>query len=431
MNDTSYSRRQWLYCAGGIALGWHSAHAFSAGPATANGGSRGWLWKQLVPHSDKRDDVPVPRDPWNGMLPHNGSLYLFGGAYPRYGPPRGPADLKTLGVLNDLWRFDLQSGTWHEILADDGQTHFDPSARRPCGRVLPCWVEANGKFYLFGGLTVLGAGWKIRLLNDLWSFDPATERWSLLESDDRRILKSPTEVDGKRPSALAAMGATVIGNRIFMYAGWGGDRAKGVLSPQLWSFDVISRTWTVHGNGDDKATSWPAKRYCPAVTTIDGKLYVWGGRDTTDRSPQFYNDLWSFDPAINKWTQLAGNATHSALKTQPSARYAMGHARVGKNWYMFGGFGAERGNSPQLNDLWRLDVHSGRWTLIQPHDGDKTIGPEATRPCARRVPAMTAHDDKVYLFGGLDLTSGPDERGPLVGFNDLWQGQSPANLPAD
>ena len=36
---------------------------------------------------------------------------------------------------------------------------------------------------------------------------------------------------------------------------------------------------------------------------------------------------------------------------------------------------------------------------------------------------MTAVGDAVYLFGGLDLTSGPDERGPLVGFNDLWAGR--------
>ena len=56
-------------------------------------------------------------------------------------------------------------------------------------------------------------------------------------------------------------------------------------------------------------------------------------------------------------------------------------------------------------------------------DPSKLVGPTAVRPCVRRVPAMTAVRDAVYLFGGLDLTSGPDERGPLVGFNDLWSGR--------
>lgn len=359
------------------------------------------------------------------MLAYKGSLYLFGGAFQRYGLPQGPADLKTLGVLNDLWRFDLKSARWHETLADNGQARFDASAERPCGRVLPCWVEAHDKFYLFGGLTVLGAGWKIRLLNDLWSFDPTTQRWSLLEPDDDRILKRPTHVDGKRPSKVAAMGTAVIGSRIFLYGGWGGDQTRVVLSPQLWSFDVVSRTWRLHGHGDPKANSWPAKRYCPAVTAFQGKLYLWGGRDSEDRSPQFYNDLWSFDPTTDQWSQLAGVATDRAVGMRPSPRYAMGHARIGNHWYMFGGFGAEGGNSPQLNDLWRLDLGNGSWTLVQAHDGGKAIGPKAIRPCVRRVPAMTAHGDKLYLFGGLDLTSGPDERGPLVGFNDLWLGEGP------
>ena len=81
--------------------------------------------------------MPVPRDPWNGMLAYKRSLYLFGGVYPRYGPPSGPADLRTMGSLNDLWRFDLSAGRWQQLEADNGQADFDPSAKRPCGRVLP------------------------------------------------------------------------------------------------------------------------------------------------------------------------------------------------------------------------------------------------------------------------------------------------------
>ncbi len=52
--------------------------------------------------------------------------------------------------------------------------------------------------------------------------------------------------------------------------------------------------------------------------------------------------------------------------------------------------------------------------------GGCPVGGGCTRP---RVPAMTAVGDAVYLLGGLDLTSGPDERDPLVGFNDLWTGR--------
>ena len=416
------SRRRWLHATAGAIVG--GVVGFPSVGADAAEATSAWSWKQLVAHAPGGAGVPVPRDPWNGMLAYKRSLYLFGGVYPRYGPPSGPADLRTMGSLNDLWRFDLSAGRWQQLEADNGQADFDPSAKRPCGRVLPCWAQLDGTFYLFGGLTSLAKGWKIRLLNDLWSYQPGSGRWTLLEPNDGRVLDKPAQVDAARPAADAAMGVAVIGRRIFLFGGWGGYRNRVVLSPQLWSFDVDSKRWTIHGTGEeDRRRPWPAKRYCPAVTEYDGRIYLWGGRDSEDRSPQFYNDLWSFDPKTGRWTELARQIKRIEPGTRPFGRYGVGQARVGHHWYIFGGFGGETGNSPQLNDLWQLDLRTHRWRLIEPHNSGKLVGPAALRPCVRRVPAMTAVGDAVYLFGGLDLTSGPDERGPLVGFNDLWSGR--------
>ena len=402
-----------------------------------------WRWKLLTPHRTQQGNgVPVARDPWNGLLAHDESLYLFGGAFPKYGSPAGPGDLKTLGVLNDLWRFDLRRGAdsesaspnqkpssgencWKLLEADNGRAVFEPSAKRPCGRVLPCWIVAHDRFYLFGGLTAYARGWKTRLLNDLWCYDPASREWTLLEADDGRMLDRPTQVSGGRPTALAAMGTCLVGDKIYCFAGWGGKQPSVVLSSELWSFDVNTRRWEHLGNGDT-GQLWPPKRYCPALTAWGGKLYLWGGRDTQDRRPQFYNDLWEYDPEQAGWKQLSANQPGgvSQQSTLPIARYAMGHAQVDGHWYIFGGFGSERGNSPQLNDLWRLDLRDKTWTLVEPHDGSKDFTSSARRPCVRRVPAMTGTDNSVYMFGGLDLTSGPDENGPLIGFNDLWQGST-------
>ena len=102
----------------------------------------------------------------------------------------------------------------------------------------------------------------------------------------------------------------------------------------------------------------------------------------------------------------------------------MGEAKSGRHWYLLGGFGNEKGNSPQLNDLWQMDLSRGTWSLLQPHNRAKDVSRNATRPAVRRVPAMVSSGQSVYLFGGLDLTSGTDERGPLIGFNDLWQGNT-------
>ena len=281
----------------------------------------------------------------------------------------------------------------------------------------PGGSKLDVKFYLFGGLSVLSAGWEIRLMNDFWVYDPQTVQWTQLEPDDGRVLNHPTQVDGKRPSAVAAMEAAVIGQTIYFQAGWGGYSGKVVLSPQLWAYHVGRQQWELLGDGRVDASEWPAKRYCSHVTSWQGKLYQWAGRDTQDRSPQFYNDLWVFDPQKSRWERLMPN-----LDIGPSARYAAGEARVGPSWYIFGGFGNEAGNAPQLNDLWRLDLRTGVWKLIEPDDGSKDVSPQATRPSVRRVPATTAAGDSVYIFAGLDLASGPEHTDPLIAFNDLWQG---------
>jgi len=374
-----------------------------------------WSWELLVAHGE--EEAPCPRDVWGGMLAHGGRLFLFGGATARYGPARAPGDLSTLGTLNDLWTYDPEHNRWTQLEGDDGSSGFSISAGRPCGRVLPAWVPVGGKFYLFGGLSVLGPGWRTCLLNDLWSYDPGTHRWELLEPHDGRALESPTSPRFHRPPTLAAMGAAGVGNRVYLMAGWG-RTPQVIISSQLWRYDISSGTWEFLG--PEGGEPWPSKRYCPAFVEYEGKLHLWGGRDTQEVPQRFYNDLWEYDIAGGRWRCLQGNRPDDP--GVPSPRYGMGHARMGHYWYIFGGFGSYEGHSPQLNDLWCYDFRSGSWECLCPHDGSKDYTPSAVRPGVRRVPGMAALDDHVYLFGGLDLASGPRDEGPLIAFNDLWRG---------
>ena len=178
-----------------------------------------WKWEMLHAHRDMHEAIPCPRDIWGGMLAYNGCLFVFGGAFLKYGPAKTHGDLTTLGTLNDLWRYDPAAATWTQLEEDDGSSGFSPSADRPCGRVLPAWVAVKDRFYLFGGLSVLGAGWRTRLLNDLWSYDPLRGRWELLEPHDGRALETPASVETSRPTMLAAMGVACVGTGIYLMAG--------------------------------------------------------------------------------------------------------------------------------------------------------------------------------------------------------------------
>ncbi len=392
----------------------------------------GFNWRLCHPHVESTGgDVPCAREAPGVLLPYKRRIYMFGGGALRYGASSGQGNKSTLGALNDLWVYDPSVEEWNLMEANDGAVGFDVSADRPCARILPAWVEVDDRFYLFGGLSILSEGWKFALLNDLWVYDPSDARWTLLEPDDGVLLEHPDCAGRGRPTTMGGFGTAVIGSRIYFFGGWG-HRAPlpptvetAVLNRQLWTYDTGTGTWDRIDSADGAAV--PPKRYVMSMTAWENRIYVWAGRDTQDRDPQFYNDLWCFDPATRAWTCLAENDFGAA--NRPSARYGQGSARIGDGWYVFGGFGPqgsfmpEEVNGPQLNDLWRLSLGTGDWTCLQAHDGSKDYSGSAPYPGVRRVPGMAALDDALYLFGGLDLASGPNDDGPVTGFNDLWVGR--------
>ena len=69
------SRRRWLHATAGAVVG--GGAGFASVGADAAEATSAWSWKQLVAHTPGGAGVPVPRDPWNGMLAYKRSLYLL------------------------------------------------------------------------------------------------------------------------------------------------------------------------------------------------------------------------------------------------------------------------------------------------------------------------------------------------------------------
>ena len=393
----------------------------------------GFQWQLLSPHTEVLSaDYPCPREAPTCILPYRDQLYMFGGGTLKYGASVTQGNKATLGSLNDLWRYDPAQARWTMLEPDDGLQGFSASARRPCTRILPAWVAIDDAFYLFGGLSILSAGWKFALLNDLWRYSPDESRWDLLEPDDGLLLEHSDCAGAGRPTTIGGFATAVVGSRIYLFGGWGHrspmppSMETTVLSHQLWCYDTSTGAWR-RISRQTAASPWPAKRYVIASCVWNETMYIWGGRDTQDRDPQFYNDLWAFDSSTEEWTCIQEQAPSET--SRPSPRYGMGSTRNGNRWYIFGGFGhqgqflPEEVNGPQLNDLWCFDLASRSWSCVQPHDASKDYTAAASHPGVRRVPGIVSLSDGIYLFGGLDLASGPKDDGPVVGFNDFWLGR--------
>jgi len=140
-------------------------------------------WQRVAVRSSA---VPPPRSGAASVVV-KGRLYVFGG----YGGGTGR--------LDDFWSFSFENGTWQEV---EVLSEEKPGCRENNGVVIS---DSSRTIYLFGGYN--GNCW----LNDLWSFDIETARWTCIQENSDSRTDEPMaavndapmqagQVKGKSPS---------------------------------------------------------------------------------------------------------------------------------------------------------------------------------------------------------------------------------------
>ena len=217
-----------------------------------------------------------------------------------------------------------------------------------------------------------------------------------------------------------------------------GGRAGRREFNDLWRYDLVADGWTQL----EPAGEVPPPRFGHVAVWVDGVgLVIWSGQ----AGPDFFSDVWAYDPAANGWRELpAGGAI-------PPARYGSCGAigPDGRLWISHG-FTADTGRfadtraydfassewtdltpeaplpverclhdclwtpdgrlllyagqttgTPALGDLWAYDEATGAWTLAPTPD-----------PQPRQLYALTVLDSAAFVFGG------GAQDGALL--DDLW-----------
>jgi N-acetylneuraminic acid mutarotase len=131
-------------------------------------------------------------------------------------------------------------------------------------------------------------------------------------------------------------------------------------------------------------------------------MLLFGGEGRMGEGFIFYNDLWTYSPAKDKWTNLTLKE-----QAQPSKRayHACTWDTKRNQMWVFGGAG---GNFQGLNDLWSFDPDKLKWTKLDP---------PAPRPKGRLSAALHYYPetDSLILVGGLN---GFGDKAESV--RDLW-----------
>src|SRR3954470_7607783 len=137
----------------------------------------------------------------------------------------------------------------------------------------------------------------------------------------------------------------------------------------------------------------PTERSVPAVAGVGDALYVFGGArdDFATGVATFYDDLRRLDVHSGHWTLLHPRGA------VPPARAFAATASDATRMFVFGGstFNVPGTEFSPFGDLWSYAPDANRWTRL----AGATAGPGA-----RSGATLWVSGDSLYLFGGLDAT---------------------------
>ena len=147
----------------------------------------------------------------------------------------------------------------------------------------------------------------------------------------------------------------------------------------------------------------PAARFCHAAISVEGRVYVRGGRTadfklgSEDKKIKLDTCIEQFDPYLEVWRQLNTSETpHPGL-------VAPGCTSFGEHVYMYGGFSGKRLEGV----LSCLNVKTLTWSLLC----SETDGGPMNKYGSGMVMFKHMHDDKVAVIGGYGIPTGPTQPG--------------------
>lgn len=181
-----------------------------------------------------------------------------------------------------------------------------------------------------------------------------------------------------------------------------GHAVDGPVLGDFWRYDIASERW------QPLATAGGPPPLLEPHLARDraGFIYEFGGWNA---APIGYSDrLYRYDPRTDRWTML-----------EPPAPRPVGRVDYGFVWepisdqlYLFaGGTGDGYGSERPLNDFWRYDPGTNRWTDLTTTSGAAAISP-------REIYQLSADGyGHLYLFSGAAPVAGIG----WEAFQDFWR----------
>ncbi|GKT42458.1 tip elongation aberrant protein Tea4 [Colletotrichum spaethianum] len=349
-----------------------------------------------TPSQPPSSDLPNQLPPQQQMTNPNASLYPWSqrrltytsshpSPFPRYGAAVNSVSSKEgdIYVMGGLINSSTVKGDLWMIEAGQNMACYPlaTTAEGPGPRVGHASLLVGNAFIVYGGDTKVD---EMDVLDEtLYLLNTSTRQWS-------RALPA-----GTRPSGRYGHSLNILGSKIYIFGG----QIEGYFMNDLAAFDLNqlqmpNNRWEMliqnTDSGGPAVGKIPAARTNHSVVTFNDKMYLFGGTN----GYQWFNDVWSYDPATNEWTQL------DCIGYIPVPREGHAAAIVDDVMYIFGGRTEE---GVDLGDLAAFRITSRRWYTFQ------NMGPS---PSPRSGHSMTTVGKAVVVVGG-EPSSSPASVGDL------------------
>ncbi|KAI6870782.1 hypothetical protein KC338_g2897 [Hortaea werneckii] len=310
-----------------------------------------WSQKRLTFTVSHTNPFPRYGPAVNATSSKDGSIYLMGGL------------INGSTVKGDLWM--VEAGVGGSMTCYPVAT----TSEGPGPRVGHASLLVGNAFIVFGGDTKMDEG--DSLDDTLYLLNTSTKQWS-------RALPA-----GPRPPGRYGHTLNILGSKIYIFGG----QVEGYFFNDLVAFDLnalqqSTNRWEIliqnTIDGGPPHGQIPPARTNHTMVSWNDRLYLFGGTDGVS----WFNDVWSYDPRTNSWTQL------ECIGYIPSPREGHAASLVGDVMYIFGGR-TESGDD--LGDLAAFRISSRRWYTFQ------NMGPS---PSPRSGHSMTTVGKNVVILAG-------------------------------
>ncbi|MBU4231112.1 MAG: S8 family serine peptidase [Proteobacteria bacterium] len=233
------------------------------------------------------------------------------------------------------------------------------------GRALAASAQIGNDVWVMGG-------------RSYWGIVPHVEKYAL--DTNHAVIDS----DWMMPTPVSNSGAASIGAKIYVVGGATEDASTNAIPvDNLQIFDTASLTW-------EAGPPLPKALMQCAVTSLNGKLYVFGGLIKSGATTYAaVTDTYVFDPATNAWSGIRVLPTATAYA-------AVAPTGSGKIWVM-GGFSSSSTTSQQTL-VQEYDPATNAWTpqrhLVRPRGGAAGINYGGQVYCLRGTKPYSSYVDK-------------------------------------